>query len=303
MHSLHHPLWKHRRHHPHPHPHPCPVPVPAPPPPVPPPTPGPAGNIQWPTFTGTATFVGTSPQQQVSVFYDPSLGAQGLTNAQDLLADADRVATLNNTIFGITTVNAVNVIVFAMGGATDGTGGADHAACNFGQGGNLEVDASFGSPERVSALFEAELSECTMNNNLCGLSTGESLSRWCSMVASSNALPDFATAPFWAQQGMQDYVDVIDPTDQDAISIGCGMAFISWLLSMQGLAGQITLAQIAQTMVKAGDNGTLASLYEALTGKASNTAWNSFQTAITALGGVSAITSDDPWNSLAAAMA
>jgi hypothetical protein len=290
-----HSFWKHRRHHPHPHPQPGPQPLPAPPPPVPQPGPSPTGVINWPTFTGTAQLVGTSSLQQVSVYVDPGLGSQGLSNAQALLADADRVAALNNSIFGITGVNPVNVVVFALGGATDGTGGADHAACSFSAGGDIEVDASFGSPARVSALFEAELSECAMRGNLCGLSTGESLSRWCSMVASNNALADFATAPFWAQNGMVDYVNNIDPTDQDAVSIGCGMAFLSWVLS-QGH----TLSVVAQNMVRLGDGGTLADAYAAVTGNASAGAWTAFQAAIAGLPG--GVTSDDPFGALATAM-
>lgn len=304
----HHPLWKHRhhRHHPH-HPNPVPIPIPTPPPvpvptpgptPVPVPSPGPApAPITWPTFTGTAQLVGTSPQQQVSVYVDPSLGQQGLQNAQALLADADRVAGINNTIFAVTGVNPVNVIVFALGGATDGTGGADHMACTFAQGGNIEVDASFGMPDRVTSLFEAELSECAMNGQLCGLSTGEALSRWCSMVIANNALADFATGPSWVQNGMPDYVDNIDPTDQDAVSIGCGMVFISWLISMGN-----SLPKIAQTMVSAGDQGTLASLYATLTGNSASQAWAAFQAAISSLpNGSSSITSDDPFNALSAA--
>jgi hypothetical protein len=290
-----HSFWKHRRHHPHPHPQPGPQPLPAPPPPGPQPGPSPTGVINWPTFTGTAQLVGTSSLQQVSIYVDPGLGSQGLSNAQALLADADRVAGLNNSIFGITGVNPVNVVVFALGGATDGTGGADHAACSFSAGGDIEVDASFGSPARVSALFEAELSECTMNGNLCGLSTGEALSRWCSMVAGNNALADFATAPFWAQNGMVDYVNNIDPTDQDAVSIGCGMAFLSWLLS-QGH----TLSTVAQNMVRLGDGGTLADTYAAVTGSAATGAWTAFQAALTGLSG--GVTSDDPFGALATAM-
>ena len=32
-----------------------------------------------------------------------------------------------------------------------------------------------------------------MNGNLCGLSTGEALSRWCAMLIGDNALADFAS--------------------------------------------------------------------------------------------------------------
>src|SRR5579863_7974529 len=135
-----------------------------------------SGTPSWPSYKGTSQLVGSSPSGRVTVYVDASLGAQALTNAQDLVNDADRIVTANDGIFG-TTGGHVNVIVFALGGATDGTGGADHMACDYTTGNAIEVDASFGNSVRVSALFEAELSECSMNGNLCGESTGEALSR------------------------------------------------------------------------------------------------------------------------------
>src|SRR6516225_8911789 len=248
----------------------------------------------WPTFTGTATLVGTS-SSGVTVYVDESLGAQGTQNAQSLLSGADSEVAKNNSIFAITGGH-VHVIVYALGGATDGTGGADHGGCDFTTGNAIEVDASFGSPNRVIGLFEAELSECAMNGNLCGYSTGEALSRWCAAVVSSNALADFATAPAWAQAGMPNWVDQTEQTDQDAVSTGCGMAFISWLLS-QGHH----LPQIAQAMVSLGDSGTLAALYAQLTGDAATNAWPNFQAAVQALSG--GVTTDDPFNGFSQAMA
>jgi hypothetical protein len=247
----------------------------------------------WPTFSGTATLVGTSTSG-VTVYVDESLGPQGTQNAQSLLSDADSVVAQNNAFFGITG-GPVDVIVYAIGGATDGTGGADHGGCDFTTGNAIEVDASFGSPNRVIGLFEAELSECCMNGNLCGYSNGEALSRWCAAVVSSNALSDFATAPTWAQDGMPDWVDQTEHTDQDADSIGCGMAFISWLLS-QGHH----LSEIAQAMVALGDSGTLAALYAQLTGDAASNAWSKFQAAVAALPG--GITNDDPFNGFSQAV-
>jgi len=224
----------------------------------------------------------------VTVYVDPTLGQPGLQNAQDLLNDGDRIVTLNDAIFG-TTGSPVSVIVFALGGATDGTGGADHMGCDYTTGAAIEVCASFGASQRVSALFEAELSECSMNNNLCGLSTGEALSRWCAAAVSNNALGDFATAPQWAQDGMPNFVDHTDPTDQNADSIGCGMAFLSWLMSQK-----FTLNQIAPTMVALGDSGTLAELYANLTSDSASNAWGNFQKAIQSL--PNGVTSDDPFN-------
>jgi hypothetical protein len=229
-----------------------------------------ATTPQWPSFTGTSQLVGTSPVGKVTVYVDPSLGAPALQNVRDLLKDADRVVSANNAIFG-TPGGPVSVIVFALGGATDGTGGADHLSCDYTTGNAIEVCASYGSSNRVSALFEAELSECSMGGNLCGVSTGEALSRWCAAVISNNALSDFATAPQWAQDGEPDYVNQTDPTDQSADSTGCGMAFISWLMS-KGKA----LNQIASAMVTLGSGGTFAQLYANLTSDAVSNAWPAF---------------------------
>ena len=245
----------------------------------------------WPSYKGTSQFVGASPSGRVTVYVDPSLSQPALQNAQDLVNDADRVVTANDGIFG-TTGGPVSVIVFSLGGATDGTGGADHMGCDYSTGAAIEVDASFGNSARVSALFEAELSECSMNGNLCGLSTGEALSRWCAAVIGNNALADFATAPQWAQDGEPDFVNQTDPTDQSADSTGCGMAFLSWLIS-QGFG----LEKIAPVMVSLGDSGTLAQLYATLTSDSASNAFPNFQNAIQNL--PNGVTSDDPFGGLA----
>jgi len=248
----------------------------------------------WPSYQGTSQLVGTSPSGRVTVYVDPSLGGPGLQNAQDLLNDADRIVNANDAIFG-TTGGPVSVIVFALGGSTDGTGGADHLGCDYVNGAAIEVDASFGNSMRVSGLFEAELSECSMNGNLCGESTGEALSRWCAAVISNNALADFATAPQWFQDAMPDYVNQTDNTDQNADSTGCGVAFISWLIS-QGHS----LSQVAPAMVNLGDGGTFAQLYANLTSDDPANAWPNFQNAINNL--PNGVTNDDPFNGLGQAV-
>ena len=245
----------------------------------------------WPSYKGNSQFVGTSPSGRVTVYVDPSLGQPALQNAQDLVNDADRVVTANDGIFG-TTGGPVSVIVFALGGATDGTGGADHMGCDYTTGAAIECCASFDNSARVSALFEAELSECSMNGNLCGLSTGEALSRWCATVIGNNALADFATAPQWAQDSEPDFVSQTDNTDQNADSTGCGMAFLSWLIS-QGYG----LEKIAPVMVSLGDSGTLSQLYATLTSASADNAFPNFQSAIQNL--PNGVTSDDPFGGLA----
>lgn len=246
-----------------------------------------AAAPKWPSYTGKSQLVGAGAGAKVTVYVDPTLGAPGLQNAQDLVSDSARVVAANDAIFG-TTGGAVSVIIFALGGATDGTGGADHNGCTYVNGNAIEVCASFGNSARVSALFEAELSECAMGGNLCGVSTGEALSRWCAAVIGNNALSDFATAPQWFDNGMPDFVNKTDPTDQGADSTGCGIAFISWLLS-QGY----TLDKIAQAMVSLGDKGTLAQLYAKLTSAKATAAWPAFEKDVKALAG--GVTNDDPF--------
>jgi hypothetical protein len=249
---------------------------------------------KWPSYKGKSLLVGKSPSGRVTVYVDPTLGAPAQQNARDLVSDADRVVAANDALFG-TTGGPVNVIVFALDGQTDGTGGADHMGCDYTTGADIEVCASFGDSTRVSALFEAELSECSMNGQLCGLSTGETLSRWCAAVIGDNALSDFASAPQWISNGMPDFVNQTDPTDQNPTSIGCGMAFLSWLISLG-----YSLGKIAPAMVSLGDSGTLAQLYERLTSNPASQAWPTFQTAVQAVPG--GVTSDDPFGGLSRAL-
>ena len=227
---------------------------------------------QWPSYTGTSQLIGTSPSGRVTVYVDPSLGNPGLENARDLLSDSDRVAKRNDAIFG-STGGPVSVIVFALDGRTDGNGGADHMGCDFVTGASIEACASFGD------LFDGGQS--------VRRSTGEALSRWCAADVSNNALANFETAPTWAQNGMQNYVDYTASTDRDLISVGCGMAFLSWLISLGD-----PLEKIAPAMVALGDGGTLAQLYERLTGDARTSAFPKFVAAARAL---PSITSDDPF--------
>ena len=116
-------------------------------------------------------------------------------------------------------------------------------------------------------------------------------SRWCAAVVSDNALADFATAPTWFDGGAPDYVNQTDPTDQNPVSVGCGMAFISWLLSQN-----LGLSSIARVLVALGSEGTLAQLYANLTGNDADTAYPTFMGAIRGLSG--GVTNDDPFGGL-----
>jgi hypothetical protein len=87
---------------------------------------------------------------------------------------------------------------------------------------------------------------------------------------------------------MPDYVNQTDPTDQNADSTGCGMVFISWLMS-QGYS----LNSIAQAMASFGDAGTLAQLYANLTSDSQSNAWPKFLAAVQTL--PNGVPNDDPF--------
>jgi hypothetical protein len=86
---------------------------------------------------------------------------------------------------------------------------------------------------------------------------------------------------------MPDFVNKTDNTDQNAISTGCGMAFLSWLQSLG-----YPLNKIAPAMVKLGTSATFAQLYGALTGAPQAQAWPKFLAAAKAL---PKIVNDDPF--------
>lgn len=240
----------------------------------------------WPSYTGSSEYVGTSSDGRTNVFVDSSLGTPGLLNALALVVDATRINAADDGFFG-SVGGPTNVIIYAMSGATDGTGGADHKTCSFADGADIEVCAAFGKNAIISALYEAERSECWMENNLCGVSTGEALSRRCANTTSPGALSDFAAGPAWAQAGYPNWVDQTQPTDGDYPSIGNGMVFLSWL-AYKGFA----LNTIAMAMVRLGSGGTLAGLYTALGGR--SPAWPLFLAAVKALPG--GVKDDDPFN-------
>jgi hypothetical protein len=248
----------------------------------------PSGNVPtWPSYKGESKLVGRTPTGKLTVYVDPTLGAEGEANAQSLIQDGDRVIAANDSIFG-TTGGPTSVIIFKLNNATDGTGGADHGGCDYQTGAAIEVCAAFGAPEVVSALYEAELSECSMGGDLCGKNTGEALSRWCAAEIGHNALADFATGPAWVAAGKPNFVDKVDDTDQNSDSTGCGMVFLSWLRSLG-----FSLSQIAPAMVTLGDGGTLAQLYQKLTHHPSGKAWSDFNAAVDAL--PKPIADDDPF--------
>ena len=225
----------------------------------------------------------------VTVYYDPSLGSPGQSLAKQLLARVVAPYDDLQTAFGIAGA-AVNVVVAPLSGSNDGSGGAYHYGCDFSSGGTLYLDATFANTsvnalDLEVALYVAELSESFMGPQgggwNCGYSNGEALSRFFAEIETPpDTLPSgFISGPSWQQAGYPDWIGKTENTDQDYVSIGCGIVYLYWMRSQGFTSERITRAAGA----------TLADNYRTLTGK--STAYADLRAAVTGI----TITSDNPF--------
>jgi hypothetical protein len=250
-----------------------------------------ASGFDFPvTRVGASSWTG-SDGQPVTVYYDPGLGAAGLAVAKDILTRLDALMAYCDSIFGVRGQGG-NVIIAAIGGATDGTAGAYHYGGDFVSGGDWYVDVADGNPDLTFGLAMAEISESYMGLQNrgwnAGHSGGEALSRFLAEIVSggpNGALAGYASGPSWDGT---DWISHDQGTDQDYPSIGCGVLYL-WMLTKLGY----TPAKIVQ----AGEpDGTLASNYAALTGKPASSAFGDFSREVAGVGGPGGFRGDNPFN-------
>jgi hypothetical protein len=247
------------------------------------------GPFDFPTQqVGTSAWRG-SDGAPVTVYYDPSTGRQGQTCAQKVHQGVDDIMSFCDRVFGVKGRGG-NIIVAAVNGATDGTGGAYHYGCDFASGGDWYEDVS-GDAVETYGLAMAEVCESYMGLQgkgwNCGGSGGEGLSRVLAEIASGGpdgSLADFAAGPSWDGT---DWIGRDQGTDSDYPSIGASVLYIYWMLR-QGY----TIDQVVQ----AGEpDGTLASNYAALAGKRPAQAFADFTAAVAAVGGPGNFRGDNPF--------
>ncbi len=224
----------------------------------------------------------------VTVYYDPILGAPGLALARQMLTDVSGPYDDMQSFFGAAGA-AVAVVIAPLDGETDGSAGAYHYGCDFTAGGVLYLDATFTNAtvnplDLETGLYVAELSEAFMGPQdrgwNCAYSNGEALSRFLAEHETSVGTMDaFATGPTWDRAGRPDWIDKTEPTDQGAVSAGCGVVFFYWMRSLGFPVPQL---------VQAG-GATLSANYRTLTGRRT-----AYQDLLAALSGVT-ITSDNPF--------
>jgi len=226
----------------------------------------------------------------VTVLYDPELGAAGQSLANQLLGAVTKPYQDMQDWFGISG-SAVSVVVAPLSGRNDGSGGGYHYGCDFTSDGVLYLDATFANKlvnplDLEIGLYVAELSECFMGPQGqgwgCGYSNGEGLSRFSAeQQTPQGTMQAYTTGPAWAQASFPNWIDTTEHTDQDPVSIGCAIVYIYWMRSLGHSALQI---------VRTG-GATLAANYQGLTGK--TTAYQDLLAAVRDL----TITSDNPFAS------
>src|SRR6266536_185784 len=126
------------------------------------------------------------------VYYDPSLGADGITIADAVLATCERDYDRISAYFGGLTPSTMNVII------APGIGGAYHYGCD---GKDIYCDAQT-SPLDVDHTRMLAVAE----------------------VNGFNSAASWLDAP-----GRPNFVDQNDPTDRNYVSTGCSVLFLNWL--------------------------------------------------------------------------
>ncbi len=234
----------------------------------------------------------------VRVYVDTALDPTQASTLANFLFTRVEAAYLQNAAYFDARLRQqqVDLVIAKLSSGSDGSGGAYHYGCDLTSGGTLYCDADFADPIATLGLFIAELDEAFQgdpsNPNKgwgCGYSNGEAHSRVAAFLASGGphgSLAEYTTGPAWNQAGRPNFVDATESTDRNAVSTGCGMIFIDWLLSLGYHYSQITQAAAP----------TLAGVYQNLTGK--TTAWQDFNAA---LQGVQ-INDDDPFSAYASAV-
>ncbi len=234
-------------------------------------------------FDYPATERGTSAH--FVVYYDPSLGADGATIADAVLATCDSDYDRISSYFGGLTPSTMNVII------APGVGGAYHYGCD---GKDIYCDAQT-SPldaDHTRMLLLAEVVEVFSAEQgqgwNCGASNGEGLSRVLATELYPAELDGFTSAASWLDTpGRPNFVDQTDPTDRNYVSIGCSVLFLNWLRYELRYGWALIVGAAAST---------LGQTYTNLTGNTDG--WARFSTQLAArypAGTPSGVTTDNPY--------
>jgi hypothetical protein len=169
------------------------------------------------------------------IYYATSLGTLGAQCAANLRPEVDGQYSTCFEWFGMINQPRAKIVISPLSTFHDGTGGAYHYSC---VDPTLYCDLDQNNYKRTLALFIAELMEVFMGTQNggtdCGANGGEALSRFGAELACPGVLDDFATVPTWLNGTRVDWINHSDPTDGNAVSTGCALAFLYWLNEIGG---------------------------------------------------------------------
>ncbi len=195
-----------------------------------------------------------------NISYDPSLGANGATQAAALLAVCEADYFRLRGYFGMIVPGGLPFNVSLV----PGSNGASHPSCT---NTNITIYANSGPGTDIpfmKQLLIAEADECFMDDYghgwNCGQSHGEGLSRVLANEMYPGAEPgNFVSSATWLDTaGRPNWVDNTENTDRDYTSIGCAVLFLNYL--------RYQLKFTWQEIVAAGA-ANLGQVYHNLTGK------------------------------------
>lgn len=211
-----------------------------------------------------SSFVQAGTTAHFAVSYEAALGAAGDALARWVLASCEAdYSTVQGWFGGLVPTGLPFTCLI-----TSGSFGAYHTTCADTTLHLAGFDATNG--ELVEMVNMAEVVEVFSADQGagwdCGASNGEALSRVLATELHPNQLGGFATAAAWLASSRPNFVDVNDPTDQNAISTGCGVLFLNYLRHQLGFSWDAIVT-----------NGrpTLAATYDTLTG-GKHAAWADF---------------------------
>jgi hypothetical protein len=173
---------------------------------------------------GVYTLQGTTAN--FNVYYDNSLGANGVQLAEGVLLSCEAEFTRLQNWFGLTPPGLpFNIYI------DPGAFGAYHASCTAV---DLHLAAFSGTNVDLTRLLNvAEADEVFMAAAPAGWNCGDSAGEGLSRVFATEMYPDqldgFASARWWLDSARTDFITTSDPTDRSYVSIGAATLFLNFL--------------------------------------------------------------------------
>jgi hypothetical protein len=208
--------------------------------------------------------ISLSSTAHFAISYDDSIttangySSSGLEMAQDMWDYCEYDLTRLSMLFGNILPPPASLpieVMIVTGGAGASNDGVNHIWCYPSPGS--------GYPLGMKSLMVAELAEIFMNVQghgwNPGWSNGEALSRVSAQLLYPQGSWLFATGPSWLTSSTRpDWVDNVEHTDQDYVSIACGSLFLNYLayqlnfrwpdIIAAGAPNTNTLAETATTL-------------------------------------------------------